>query len=149
MPAQLVAAGFLPSVWTAGRVQSLRRQVARRAHIVQQRARLKNRVQSILDRNLLPRCPAADLFGHKGRAWLAEQDLPLDERQPVVAGERLRHRLRLRRPGGVVECGPEACLHLAVVSLRQLREQVPELVHRARQRRPRRMRSRAKSTQSS
>jgi hypothetical protein len=24
------------------------------------------------------RCPAADLFGHKGRAWLARQDLPQD-----------------------------------------------------------------------
>jgi len=30
-------------------------------------------VQSILHRNLVSRCPAADLFGHKGRAWLAEQ----------------------------------------------------------------------------
>jgi transposase len=52
---------------------------------VRQRTRLKNRVQSILHRNLVPRCPAADLFGHKGRAWLAEQELPLDERQAVNA----------------------------------------------------------------
>jgi transposase len=27
-------------------------------------------------RNLIGRCPAADLFGTKGRAWLATQDLP-------------------------------------------------------------------------
>src|SRR6266567_4020842 len=84
--AQLLAAGFLPSVWLADdETHALRRQVARRAHIVRQRTRLKNRVQSILHRNLVPRCPAADLFGHKGRGWLAEQDLPVDERQAVEA----------------------------------------------------------------
>src|ERR671919_1003617 len=84
--AQLLAAGFLPSVWLADdETHALRRQVARRAHIVRQRTRLKNRVQSILHRNLVPRCPAADLFGHKGRAWLAEQDLPADERQAAEA----------------------------------------------------------------
>ncbi len=53
--AQLLAAGFLPSVWLADEeTQALRRQVARRAHIVRQRTRLKNRVQAILHRNLLP-----------------------------------------------------------------------------------------------
>jgi transposase len=84
--AQLLAAGFLPSVWIADEeTQALRRQVARRAHIVRQRTRLKNRVQSILHRNLVPRCPAADLFGHKGRGWLAEQELPADERRAVEA----------------------------------------------------------------
>jgi transposase len=84
--AQLLAAGFLPSVWLADEeTQALRRQVARRAHIVRQRTRLKNRVQAILHRNLVPRCPAADLFGHKGRSWLAEQELAADERQAVEA----------------------------------------------------------------
>jgi transposase len=84
--AQLLAAGFLPSVWLADDdTHALRRQVARRAHIVRQRTRLKNRVQSILHRNLVPRCPAADLFGHKGRAWLAKQELPADERQAAEA----------------------------------------------------------------
>jgi transposase len=84
--AELLAAGYLPSVWIADdETHALRRQVARRAHIVRQRTRLKNRVQSILHRNLIPRCPAADLFGHKGRAWLAEQELPLDERQAAEA----------------------------------------------------------------
>jgi transposase len=84
--AQLLAAGFLPSVWLADEeTQALRRQVARRAHIVRQRTRLKNRVQAILHHNLVPRCPAADLFGHKGRRWLAEQELAADERQAVDA----------------------------------------------------------------
>ncbi len=84
--AELLAADYLPSVWIADdETHALRRQVARRAHIVRQRTRLKNRVQSILHRNLIPRCPAADLFGHKGRSWLAGQELPLDERQAAEA----------------------------------------------------------------
>src|SRR4051794_4804531 len=84
--AQLLAADYLPAVWLADdATHALRRQVARRAHIVRQRTRLKNQVQAILHRNLIPRCPAADLFGHKGRRWLAEQELPADERQAVAA----------------------------------------------------------------
>jgi len=84
--AQLLAADYLPAVWVADEeTQARRRQVARRAHIVRQRTRLKNQVQAVLHRNLIPRCPAADLFGRKGRAWLAEQPLPADERQAVSA----------------------------------------------------------------
>src|SRR6266536_5980833 len=84
--AQLLAADYLPSVWLPDAATfALRRQIARRAHVVRQRTRLKNQVQSILHRNLVGRCPAADLFGHKGRAWLAAQDLPQDEHQAVTA----------------------------------------------------------------
>lgn len=84
--AKLLAADFLPGVWIADdQTQALRRQVARRAHVVRQRTRLKNQVQSILHRNLLSRCPAADLFGIKGRRWLCQQPLPEDERQAVDA----------------------------------------------------------------
>src|SRR5215213_9541132 len=84
--AGLLAADYLPSVWLPDdQTHALRRQVTRRAHIVRQRTRLKNQVQSILHRNLIPRCPAADLFGNKGRAWLATQGLPPDEHQAVQA----------------------------------------------------------------
>jgi transposase len=84
--AQLLAADFLPPVWLPDpATHALRRQVIRRAHLVRQRTRLKNQVQAVLHRNLVPRCPAADLFGHKGRAWLAEQPLPADERAAVRA----------------------------------------------------------------
>jgi transposase len=84
--AQLLAADYLPSVWIADeQTQALRRQVARRAHIVRQRTRLKNQVQSILHRNLVPRPPVADLFGIKGRCWLANQPLPPDEEVAVEA----------------------------------------------------------------
>jgi transposase len=84
--AQLLAADYLPAVWRPDpATAALRRQVLRRAHIVRQRTRLKNQVHAILHRNLIPRCPAADLFGHKGRRWLAEQDLPPDEQAAAVA----------------------------------------------------------------
>jgi len=84
--AQLLAADYLPSVWLPdAETNALRRQVLRRAHIVRQRTRLKNQVHAILARNLVPRCPAADLFGIKGRAWLAAQDLPPDEQAAASA----------------------------------------------------------------
>jgi transposase len=84
--AELLAADFLPAVWMPDeQTAALRRQVQRRGHIVRQRTRLKNQVQAILHRNLVVRCPAADLFGIKGRAWLAEQDLPPDERAAATA----------------------------------------------------------------
>ena len=47
--AGLLAADYLPAVWLPDEATfALRRQVARRAHIVRQRTRLKNQVQSIL-----------------------------------------------------------------------------------------------------
>ena len=81
-----MAADYLPAVWRPDpATAALRRQVLRRAHIVRQRTRLKNQVHAILHRNLIPRCPAADLFGHKGRRWLGEQDLPPDELAAATA----------------------------------------------------------------
>ena len=87
--AQLYASGFLPEVWYPDeRTQALRRQVARRSQIVRQRTRLKNEVHSVLATHLVPRCTATDLFGKRGRAWLAAQPLPLDER--IGVEQRLR-----------------------------------------------------------
>lgn len=84
--AELLAADYLPSVWVADEAtQALRRQVARRTQIVRQRTRLKNQIQAILHRNLVQRCPFADLFGVKGRCWLNDQHLPPDEHHAVEA----------------------------------------------------------------
>ena len=84
--ARLLAADFLPGVWRPDpATAAVRRQVLRRAHLVRQRTRLKNQVHAILHRNLVPRCPATDLFGHKGRAWLATQQLPGDELAAATA----------------------------------------------------------------
>jgi transposase len=82
--AKLYAGGFLPEVWVPdGRTGALRRQVSRRTQLVRQRTRIKNIVQSILHAHLVPPCPHADLFGANGRAWLAAQALPEDERLAV------------------------------------------------------------------
>jgi transposase len=84
--AQLLAADFLPSVWLPDdRVRALRRRVMRRAHLVRQRTRIKNRVHAILARNLVPTPPVSDLFGRSGRYWLSRQQLPDDERCTVTA----------------------------------------------------------------
>ena len=50
-------------------------------------------VQSILHAHLIPPCPAADLFGPKGRAWLSQQILPPDEREAVERHTREYSRL--------------------------------------------------------
>jgi transposase len=82
--AKLYAAGFLPEVWIPdAATQARRRQVTRRKQLVKSRARLKAIVQSILHAHLAPRCPHADLFGGKGRAWLRTQVLPEDERVAI------------------------------------------------------------------
>jgi transposase len=81
--AKLHAAGFLPEVWQPDEAtERLRRQVARRATIVQSRTRVKNRIQSVLHANLiLPY--KGDLFSGKGRKWLAAQPLEDDERTTI------------------------------------------------------------------
>jgi hypothetical protein len=86
--AELLAADDLPGVWIADdETHALRRQVARRAHIVRQRTRLKNQVQSIVHRNLVPRCPAADRSGTRGRR--AEAGRP-ESRVAEAGGESSR-----------------------------------------------------------
>lgn len=87
--AQLLASGFLPDVWQPdAATAALRRQVSRRAHLVKQRTKAKNQVHAALVRNLVGRPPASDLFGRRGRAWLAGVELPPDERDGVEASLR-------------------------------------------------------------
>lgn len=82
--ARLYAAGFLPEVWIPDeKTLARRRQVTRRNQLVKSRVRLKAIVQSILHAHLAPRCPHADIFGGKGRAWLRAQVLPEDERAAI------------------------------------------------------------------
>ena len=87
--AQLLAADFIPEVWTPDEAtRGRRRQVAHRSSLLQQRTRLRNRVQAILHRNLLD-CPFSDAFGKGGRRWLAEAALPTGERGQVESALRL------------------------------------------------------------
>jgi transposase len=87
--AKLLWAGELDGVWTPDeRIRAMRRRLARRAQLVRARARAKNEIHAVLMRCLKDRPPAADLFGVKGRRWLAEQQLPLVEQETVDAGLR-------------------------------------------------------------
>ena len=115
--AQLYASGFLPEVWIPDSdTQTLRREVARRGQLVRQRTRLKNEIHAVLAAHLVPKCPATDLFGRTGRAWLAKQPLPLDERLGVE--QRLRELDRLGEDLAVIDRGMgEAVLEDARVHL--------------------------------
>lgn len=87
--AKLLWAGELESVWTPDeRVRVMRRRLSRRAQLVRARSRAKNEIQAVLMRCLKDRPPASDLFGVKGRKWLAEQQLPVCERETVQSGVR-------------------------------------------------------------
>jgi transposase len=87
--AKLLWAGELDGVWTPDeRIRAMRRRLSRRAQLVHARTRAKNEVHAALMRCLKDRPPASDLFGVKGRRWLAEQDLPLCERETVDSAVR-------------------------------------------------------------
>ncbi|MFA5892142.1 MAG: IS110 family transposase [Actinomycetota bacterium] len=84
--AQLLAAGFLPEVCFGDEdTRALRRRVSRRGALVKQRTAAKNEIHAVLMRTLTARPPATDLFGVRGRAWLARQLFAPDE-QETVAG---------------------------------------------------------------
>ena len=88
--AKLLAAGSLDAVWMPDqRTQVMRRRLARRGQLVGARTRCKNEVHAVLVRRLKGRPPASDLFGVKGRVWLAAQELPVEERESVDGA--LRH----------------------------------------------------------
>ena len=87
--AKLTWAGQLDAVWMPGeRIRALRRRLARRAQLVRARTRAKNEIHAVLARCLKERAPASDLFGVKGRRWLSEQDLPIEEQETVDAALR-------------------------------------------------------------
>ncbi|MGB0093103.1 MAG: transposase [Solirubrobacteraceae bacterium] len=52
------------------------------------RTRAKNEIQAVLARRLQSKPPFADLFGVKGRHWLAGLELPIEARESVDAGLR-------------------------------------------------------------
>ena len=71
------------------RCRILRRRLARREQLVNSRSRSKNEIHAVLQRRLQGKPPCSDLFGVKGRAWLASLELPPEERESVDAG--IRH----------------------------------------------------------
>lgn len=87
--AQLLAADFIPEVWVPdAATRALRRRIAHRRALVQQRTRLRNQIHAALIRELLS--PAfSDLFGRAGRQWLATVALSAEERLQVDSDLRL------------------------------------------------------------
>jgi len=87
--AKLLWAGELDGVWTPDeRIRAMRRRLARRAQLVRARTRAKNEIHAVLMRCLKDHPPASDLFGVKGRRWLAEQQLPICECETVESALR-------------------------------------------------------------
>ena len=83
--AQLLAAGFLPEVYFGDEdTRVMRRRVSRRAALVKQRTAAKNEIHAVLIRSLKDRPPVSDLFGVRGRVWLAEQLLAPDESETIA-----------------------------------------------------------------
>jgi transposase len=81
---ELLAAGFLPAVWSPDEpTRALRRRLQRRAVLVRSRTRAKNECHAVLARNLKGKPPMSDVFGRKGRQWLAALELSADERETV------------------------------------------------------------------
>ena len=87
--ARLLWKGELEAVWVpAERSRILRRRLARRWQMVRVRTATKNEVHAVLQRRLQGKPSCSDLFGVKGRQWLATLQLPAEERESVDAAVR-------------------------------------------------------------
>jgi len=80
--ARLEASGFLPVVWEPDQqLLELRKITSFANALTKQQTMAKNRIHSILHRNLVPYASLySDLFGTKGRIFLNTIELPEDER---------------------------------------------------------------------
>ena len=86
--AELLRCDYLPRVWQPDeQTQRLRRLTHRRAALVSDRTRLKNRLHSILHHTLVP-LPEFELFSKRGIAWL--RALPLDQDEALARDSDLR-----------------------------------------------------------
>jgi transposase len=87
--AQLLRADFLPRVWQPDEAtQHKRRLTTRRASLVGDRTRVKNRIHAVLHQRLLTP-PVKDLFSKRGLGWLARLELDPPGRTAVDAELRL------------------------------------------------------------
>ena len=88
--ANLLWKGARGAAWMPDeRCRILRRRLARREQLVRSRSRTaRTRFTRPLQRRLQAKPPCSDLFGVKGRRWLADLELPLEERESVDAAMR-------------------------------------------------------------
>src|SRR5215470_16490642 len=93
--AELLRCDYLPRVWQPdAETQRLRRLTHRRAALVSDRTRLKNRLHSILHHGLIP-LPEFDLFSKRGITWLKGIPLPAEERMARDSDLRLLEQTEL------------------------------------------------------
>ena len=70
--AELLRADYLPAVWVPDEeTQRIRGLVAQRYGLVRRNTAFKNQVHAIFVKRFLS-CPHSDMFGRKGRTWMAE-----------------------------------------------------------------------------
>jgi transposase len=82
--ARLLFSGELDAVWVPDELtRVLRRRLARREQLMRARTRTKNEVHAVLMRQLVGRAPFSDLFGVKGRQWLRQLQLPVEECETI------------------------------------------------------------------
>lgn len=79
--ANLLASGYLPWVWEPDeKTAELRKVTSYVNALTKQKTMVKNRIHSILHRNLISYSQFSDLFGKKGREFLATLLLPVEEK---------------------------------------------------------------------
>ena len=86
---ELLRIGCLPEVWTPdAATRELRSLCARRATVVSDCVRIKNRIHGVLAKNLVPK-PKGELFDAKGFRWLAALDVPEPSKLQIQSDVRL------------------------------------------------------------
>jgi transposase len=87
--ADLLRCDYLPLVWTPdAATQELRTLTSRRAALVAERTRLKNRIHGVLAQELIPPYKG-DLFSGAGQVYLAQQPVSETGRRLIQSDERL------------------------------------------------------------
>jgi len=88
--ARLLWTGDLDAVWMPDEAcRVMRRRLARREQLVRSRSRAKNEIHAALMRRLRGKPPVSDLFGARGRKWLRELELPVEEAETLESALRL------------------------------------------------------------
>jgi len=78
--AQLLRVGFLPEVWhPSGPFQLLRQLTVFYASLINDRTRVKNRLQSLFHRRLI-QCPVSTLFSQAGLRWMESLEMSEHDR---------------------------------------------------------------------
>src|SRR4051794_9147755 len=87
--ARLLWTGDLDAVWMPDEAcRVMRRRLARREQLVRSRSRAKNEIHAVLMRRLRGKPPVSDLFGARGRKWLRELELPVEEAETLESALR-------------------------------------------------------------